>query len=243
MSFYAVKCGDKPGIYKTWNECKKQVNGIKGAKYKKFNNINDAKKFIDNDIISNTKYGKHNGNKKNNNHNRNDNHKIENNTLYIFTDGGSSNNGSKSSIAGSGIYIPQLNIEKTIKLSNGSTNNFAELTAICKALKIYEQLQLPKYKEKIKTVFSSSSTLNYNTVIVTDSKYSIQCITEWFYSWEKNNWKKSDGQLVKNLDLIKFANKLITKHNIKFKHINSHTNKKGFFYEGNAKADYLASNF
>lgn len=46
MNYYAVRVGKKPGIYKTWDECKKQVHGFKGASYKKFSNLSDAENFI-----------------------------------------------------------------------------------------------------------------------------------------------------------------------------------------------------
>ena len=36
MSFYAVRFGRIPGIYTSWNECRKQVSGFKGVIYKKF---------------------------------------------------------------------------------------------------------------------------------------------------------------------------------------------------------------
>ncbi|QQK07380.1 viroplasmin family protein [Miniphocaeibacter halophilus] len=44
--YYAVKKGKTPGIYFNWDDCKKQVIGFKGAIYKKFENIEDAKGFI-----------------------------------------------------------------------------------------------------------------------------------------------------------------------------------------------------
>jgi ribonuclease HI len=37
--------------------------------------------------------------------------------------------------------------------------------------------------------------------IRTDSKYSIQCVTEWYVNWERNGWKTRDGP-VKNKDLV-----------------------------------------
>lgn len=46
MNYYAVRVGKKPGIYKTWDECKNQVHGFKGASYKKFSNLKDAENFI-----------------------------------------------------------------------------------------------------------------------------------------------------------------------------------------------------
>ena len=42
---------------------------------------------------------------------------------------------------------------------------------------------------------------NQDVHIKSDSKYSIQCVTEWYLSWEKNGWMTRDGP-VKNKDLI-----------------------------------------
>ena len=36
---YAVHIGGKPGIYDTWDECRAQVNGYPGAKFKSFNRL------------------------------------------------------------------------------------------------------------------------------------------------------------------------------------------------------------
>ncbi len=44
--FYAVKKGVKPGIYKTWNECKAQVLKFKGAIYKSFNSLSEAQQYM-----------------------------------------------------------------------------------------------------------------------------------------------------------------------------------------------------
>lgn len=44
--YYAVRAGFVPGIYKTWDECKKQVIGFPGADYKSFLSIKSAKEFI-----------------------------------------------------------------------------------------------------------------------------------------------------------------------------------------------------
>ena len=41
--YYVVWKGNKAGIYNTWDECKKQINNYKGAKYKSFINKEDAK--------------------------------------------------------------------------------------------------------------------------------------------------------------------------------------------------------
>lgn len=44
--FYAVKIGRNPGIYNTWEACKKQVDGYSGAVYKSFGKISEAEAFI-----------------------------------------------------------------------------------------------------------------------------------------------------------------------------------------------------
>lgn len=44
---YCVKVGKVPGMYDTWDECKKQVQGFSGAVYKSFTNLNDANTYMD----------------------------------------------------------------------------------------------------------------------------------------------------------------------------------------------------
>ncbi len=46
MKFYAVREGTKPGIYTNWDECKKNVNGVKGAIYKSFTTKEEAEAFM-----------------------------------------------------------------------------------------------------------------------------------------------------------------------------------------------------
>ena len=43
---YAVKKGIKPGKYYTWDECKEQVNGYKGAEYKSFKTEEEADRYL-----------------------------------------------------------------------------------------------------------------------------------------------------------------------------------------------------
>lgn len=46
MKYYGVKEGRNPGVYKTWDSCKKQVDGYSGAVYKKFNTYQEAMAFV-----------------------------------------------------------------------------------------------------------------------------------------------------------------------------------------------------
>lgn len=43
--YYAVKCGRETGVFETWDECKKQVMGFKGAAYKSFADRAEAERF------------------------------------------------------------------------------------------------------------------------------------------------------------------------------------------------------
>ena len=43
--FYAVKKGKTPGIYLNWEDCKAQVEGFTGAKYKSFKTYDEAADF------------------------------------------------------------------------------------------------------------------------------------------------------------------------------------------------------
>ena len=40
--FYVVWNGVHPGIYQSWNECKQQIAGYPGAKYKAFQSLAEA---------------------------------------------------------------------------------------------------------------------------------------------------------------------------------------------------------
>lgn len=112
MKYYAVKVGKVPGIYYTWNECKEQVNGYKGACYKSFDSLSKAEAFINPPQSS------------------------DNNTkdyTIIYTDGAYA--GVK---AGIGVWFgdnDKRNVSELMPLEN-HTNQRAELYAILRALQI-----------------------------------------------------------------------------------------------------------
>ena len=45
--FYAVKEGRSTGIFESWADCRKQVDGYSGAKYKSFKSREEALEYID----------------------------------------------------------------------------------------------------------------------------------------------------------------------------------------------------
>src|SRR5262245_55435986 len=44
--FYAVRAGVNPGIYKTWEECRQQVEGYSSAVYKGFATLAEAHEYL-----------------------------------------------------------------------------------------------------------------------------------------------------------------------------------------------------
>jgi len=151
--------------------------------------------------------------------------KNEKKTLTIYTDGACKNNGKKNAIAGIGVYCENVyNISERIE--GRQTNQRAELYAILKAL------ELTKIDD-------------YSTVyIYTDSLYSINCITKWVYGWINNGWLDKRKKPVKNKDIIQPIHHIYKKYsNIRFIHIEAHTNKTDIHSLGNAKADELATLF
>ena len=100
------------------------------------------------------------------------------------------------------------------------TNQRAELTAVLRALEI-----VPR---------------NRNVVIVTDSRYAIDCVTTWHVNWKTNGWKTSTGKAVENKDIIenilaKIAERDKLKVQTAFEWIKGHAE-----HPGNVEADKLA---
>lgn len=50
IKYYAVKEGRVPGIYTNWDECQKQIKGYSNAKYKSFEEYDDAYEYLSNEV-------------------------------------------------------------------------------------------------------------------------------------------------------------------------------------------------
>ncbi|MCB9097761.1 ribonuclease HI [Arcobacter aquimarinus] len=139
--------------------------------------------------------------------------------IKIYCDGACSGNPGN---AGSGLAI--YSNKKNPVLLYGAyeeegTNNIAELNALHQALIIASQTS----SENIISIFS-------------DSKYAIDCISTWAYSWKKNGWSKKGGE-IKNLEIIQEAHELYLKlkDKIEIIHVKGHSG-----IEGNELADRMA---
>ncbi|SFV71131.1 Ribonuclease HI-related protein 2 [hydrothermal vent metagenome] len=144
------------------------------------------------------------------------NKNIEN--ISIYCDGACKGNPGK---AGSGLAVYYAN--KQVELWYGEyteegTNNTAELQALYKALLIAKE-------------HSASEVIIYS-----DSRYSIDAISIWAYSWKAKGWKKKKGE-IKNLALIKVMHSLYEelKSRVSIAHVKGHSG-----VEGNELADRMA---
>ena len=54
IGYYAVRIGHEPGIFISWEECKKQINKYPGALYKKFYTKQQAFKYIEEENVDET---------------------------------------------------------------------------------------------------------------------------------------------------------------------------------------------
>ncbi|KAL1866596.1 hypothetical protein VTK73DRAFT_4652 [Phialemonium thermophilum] len=213
--FYAVAKGNKPGIYTDWETAQLAIVGTKGPKYKRFDTRREAEAFVrlygtaetvlamdgigpsddeqdeDKDDSTGVEACEASPRKK---------ARLQTNAaaaqpsssaaasqtgklLRIYTDGSSRGNGYQGAVAGIGVFFgagDPRNISERLQ-GEPQTNQRAELTAILRALQAVPSRQ--------------------SVNIVTDSKYAIQCVTEWYRNWERNGWQ-SNGGPVKNRDLV-----------------------------------------
>ena len=135
--------------------------------------------------------------------------------IQIYTDGACSGN---PGIGGWGAILIYNNTKKEIFDGDANTtNNKMELTAVIKSLEsIKEECEIDLY---------------------TDSKYVKNGITEWIYSWKKNDWKNSKREEVKNKDLWQKLDELSKIHKINWFWVKGHEDN-----ELNNRADELARN-
>src|SRR5262245_27444363 len=45
-AYYAVRSGHRPGIYRSWEECRQHVEGYSNAQYKRFASLDEAEHYL-----------------------------------------------------------------------------------------------------------------------------------------------------------------------------------------------------
>jgi ribonuclease HI len=135
--------------------------------------------------------------------------------ITIYTDGACSGNPGPG---GWGAVLIYGDNKKEISgAKENTTNNIMEITAVLEALKLLkEECEVDVYS---------------------DSAYVVNAFNQgWIYNWQKNNWKTSGKDPVKNRELWEELYSLTKKHKVTFIKVKGHSDN-----ELNNRCDFLAT--
>lgn len=139
--------------------------------------------------------------------------------VVVYTDGACPKNGSTASKAGIGVWF---NDGHPLNVSQGVTGRFTNNSAEIEAATVAAQTAANAGISKL--------------CIMTDSQFTISCMTEWLRGWKMKNWKtvKNEPVIVKNeiMALEKACQEL---EEVKWVYVKGHD---GVY--GNERADELA---
>jgi ribonuclease HI len=225
-SYYVVKKGRKPGIYKTWLECKAEVNGFKGPIFKKFASFDEANEFYKSEIPFSAgarKFASTSSSSKDG-----DSIDIRNGGVLGGTLPTQEMDRIRSICANikSAPFSPDLNYnvsawnclnDEIYIFTDGSSKKGGDsglgiyLGVQCINIKeIYigktnNQCELGALDYAFKLIiryYRELSEMGKVVKIVSDSEYSIKAVSVWLTAWKKNGWKTSSGEPVKNREII-----------------------------------------
>ncbi|MBO0857682.1 MAG: ribonuclease HI [Chloracidobacterium sp.] len=231
--YYAVRNGRQPGIYRTWEECKAQVDGYTNAQFKGFTSLEEAEAYMGYVKTNKPEAGKPSsarpfktprppGASNNSGHGHGDDEARALKMLetrdglkhvVIYTDGACLGN------PGPGGYgVVLLHGKERKEFSRGyrlTTNNRMEMLACIVGL------------QALKGACA--------VTLYSDSQYVINSMTKgWALRWRKNNWRRN-GEDVPNADLWAKLIDLCDKHKVRFNWVRGHAGNKE-----NERCDQLA---
>jgi ribonuclease HI len=125
--------------------------------------------------------------------------------VIIYTDGACRGNGKENTIGAFGIVFMYNEIQKEVKQAfRNTTNNIMELSAVIQALSMLKEPCSVK--------------------VHSDSAYVINAINQkWINNWQKNGWKSSNKEPVKNRELWEKLIELIKYHKVEFIKVKGHS--------------------
>jgi len=148
--------------------------------------------------------------------------------MRVFTDGSCTSNGRPGAKAGFAVWFPEhpaLSCAERVPDGQSQTNQRAELSAIHRAVEILE----------------TNGHCTDDLEIYTDSKYSIDCLTNWLTGWIARGWKTADGKDVLHQDLIKDTTARLSKFkSYRFIHVKAHTGGADELSRHNDRVDRMA---
>jgi len=126
--------------------------------------------------------------------------------IHLFTDGACSGNPGPGGWAYILRHLPSGKESENSGGAKESTNNRMELQAVVEGL------------SQLKRACSVE--------LFTDSVYVGKGISQWMAGWKKNGWKRREGRTlkpVKNEDLWRQLDALISKHQVKYTRVAGHS--------------------
>lgn len=262
MKYYAVAIGTKPGIYTTWAECKKYVDGYPGAKYKSFLTKAEAQEFIDKTVAKLAKSASKPVSAKKATAAATATATATEPAITItkrrksviavapatrtavFCDGSAINNGKKYAKASAGIVIyadgeaplPTTIYAEALPPTETQTNQRAELYAIARSCEELTALGITEADIYTDSMYSINATAPKPAQAAIPDPTKI-----WAPSWRRRGWIKADGSEILHLDLIKPIHDWLVAHpSVILHHVRAHQDSKimEWPFRGNATADW-----
>lgn len=199
---YAVRNGRQTGIFTSWAECKAQVDGFPGARYKGFTDPNEANKWLNLDYVP--PYGGGAPQAKAAPPPEVAAQFDDAPDYIIYTDGSCLRN--PDGPGGWAAVIADQIEGKLTELHAGeasTTNNRMELTAALKAL-----------------AFARPGSV---IDLYTDSQYLKNAFTKnWLAGWKRKGWVTAAGTPVKNQDLWQQLDAAFARQKVRFHWVKGH---------------------
>ncbi len=134
--------------------------------------------------------------------------------IEIYTDGACRGNPGPG---GWGVLLRYNGKEKTLKGGQlNTTNNRMEMMAAISALEALKR--------------------RCDVILTTDSKYLRDGVSRWLPNWKRRGWKTVNREPVKNEDLWRRLDQLVSKHNIDWRWVKGHSG-----HTENERVDRLAN--
>ncbi|KAK2772428.1 RNase h domain protein [Colletotrichum kahawae] len=233
IKYYAVARGLFTGIFHDWDEASQAIYKSTKPKYKKFDTLGEAVRFIkewgDEDTIDKVQALVDGDSEFESEADEDEddslNDQLEPGLIHIYTDGSCLGNGKDNATGGVGVWFGDDDIRNVSERLEGrqQTNQRAELTGVLRALE--------------------KTPVTQGAQILTDSRYSINCVRKWAPTWKKKGWKAStlsNDVSDSNKDLVQAVMNKIAEREAKgtrtvFTWVKGHSSSKG-----NKQADALA---
>ncbi|XP_051501235.1 ribonuclease H1-like isoform X1 [Myxocyprinus asiaticus] len=258
--FYAVRKGFRPGVYKTWEECKHQVDKFPAASFKKFGSEQDAWTFVRG---KSTSFESTDGV----DHEVLPSRNVPDASMAIplgrkRTWEDSQDEGVSSVKRAKLIEPPQ---PKTAAVSSDGFTYMGDAVVVytdgcCSAngrngaragigvywgrdhpMNVAERLPGRQTNQRAELqaackALEQAREMNFKKIVLyTDSKFTINGITSWVKTWKTNGWRLKGGGNIINKEDFQKLDKLNAEVDVVWMHIPGHAG-----YTGNEEADRLS---